>query len=159
MSTLRIVEYSDRSIAVYGDTKEYKDKLKELGGKFNSNLREGAGWIFPKMKESAVREFVRTGAVSTPVRAVVAPKPVPQAPKKADKTLEHDIMSHIKTLDFQQRVAFMAKISTMCAELRYIKGRKLSFDDEDIQDCDDDIQEDDIQEDDIHDLPRPRLLK
>jgi hypothetical protein len=147
MSTLRIVEYSDRSIAVYGDTKEYKDKLKELGGKFNSNLREGAGWIFPKTKESAVREFVRTGAVSTPVRAI-APKPVPQAPRKADKTLEDDIMSHIKTLDFQQRVAFMAKISTMCTELRYIKGRKLSFDDED---------EDEDDEDE--DLPRPRLLK
>lgn len=39
-------KYSEKSFAVYGDTKQYKDELKALGGKFNLNLKEGPGWIF-----------------------------------------------------------------------------------------------------------------
>lgn len=43
---IRIVDYSEKAIAVYGDTKSIKDKLKSLGGRFNPRLREGTGWIF-----------------------------------------------------------------------------------------------------------------
>lgn len=43
---LHIKKYSEKSFAIYGNTKEHKDKLKELGGKFNSNLKDGPGWIF-----------------------------------------------------------------------------------------------------------------
>lgn len=49
---IQVIEYSDKSIAVIGDTKPIKDKLKELGGKFNFRLTCGAGWIFPKTKLS-----------------------------------------------------------------------------------------------------------
>ena len=45
-------EYSDKSIIIFGDTKPYKDLLKELKGKYNSNLRvdgeKVSGWIFSK---------------------------------------------------------------------------------------------------------------
>lgn len=47
---VQIIEYSEKSIAVIGDTKPIKEKLKELGGKFNFRLTCGAGWIFPKTK-------------------------------------------------------------------------------------------------------------
>lgn len=47
---VEIVDYSEKAIAVIGDTKKIKDKLKELGGKFNAHLKCGAGWIFPKTK-------------------------------------------------------------------------------------------------------------
>lgn len=52
---IKIVEYSEKSIAVIGETKAIKDKLKELGGRFNFRLTCGAGWIFSKKQESAVR--------------------------------------------------------------------------------------------------------
>lgn len=39
-------KYSEKSFAIYGDTKKYKEDLKSLGGKFNMNLRGGQGWIF-----------------------------------------------------------------------------------------------------------------
>jgi hypothetical protein len=49
-----IVDYTPKSIAVFGDTKPIKDQLKALGGRFNSALKTGsdesvraAGWIFP----------------------------------------------------------------------------------------------------------------
>ena len=49
---MELKEYSERSFAIYGETKEYKTELKNLGGKFNPNLKDGAGWIFSiKYKE------------------------------------------------------------------------------------------------------------
>lgn len=53
---LQIVDYSEKAIAVIGDTKQVKDELKALGGKFNFRLTCGAGWIFSKTKESEVRK-------------------------------------------------------------------------------------------------------
>lgn len=51
----RIENYSEKAIAVFGDTTSIKEKLLELGGKFNTNLRGQAGWIFPKSKESNLK--------------------------------------------------------------------------------------------------------
>lgn len=43
-----IIDYSEKAIAVIGDTYPIKGKLKELGGRFNKFLSCGAGWIFRK---------------------------------------------------------------------------------------------------------------
>ena len=57
-----IVDYSDKAIAVFGDTKPIKTELSALGGRFNSRLtHEGekkAGWIFQKSKEEQVRRLI-----------------------------------------------------------------------------------------------------
>lgn len=53
---VEIVEYSEKAIAVIGDTKLIKDLLKSLGGSFNPRLSCGAGWIFSKKKEGEIRE-------------------------------------------------------------------------------------------------------
>jgi len=45
---IQIIDYSEKAIAVVGDTKPIKDQLKEIGGKFNFRLSCGAGWIFSK---------------------------------------------------------------------------------------------------------------
>ena len=45
--SISIQNYNDKSFAVYGDTKEYKEVLKNLGGKWNRKLSGGQGWIFP----------------------------------------------------------------------------------------------------------------
>lgn len=50
-----IVDYSEKAIAVTGDTKAVKEQLKNLGGKFNAKLTCGPGWIFSKKKEGEVR--------------------------------------------------------------------------------------------------------
>lgn len=56
---VQIIDYSERAIAVVGDTKPIKDKLKQLGGKFNARLSCGAGWIFPKTKLEIVTNGLR----------------------------------------------------------------------------------------------------
>lgn len=53
-----IVDYSEKAIALFGDTKEIKDTLKDLGGRFNPKLSyngsKKAGWIFAKAKREAL---------------------------------------------------------------------------------------------------------
>lgn len=63
ITDLDITNYSDKSIAVYGNTRDHKDSLKALGGKYNSRLRDGPGWIFPKSLENDLRNFMETGEV------------------------------------------------------------------------------------------------
>lgn len=52
---LRLIDYSDKAFAVVGDTKPIKDKLRLLGGSFNSRLSCGMGWIFSKKRLEAVK--------------------------------------------------------------------------------------------------------
>ena len=57
---LEIVEYSEKAIAVFGDTKPIKDVLKGLNGLFRANLtyngERRAGWIYSRKQEQKVRE-------------------------------------------------------------------------------------------------------
>lgn len=59
---LEIVDYSEKAIAVFGDTKAIKDQLKDLGGRFNPALNyngeKRAGWIFSKKQADKVRELL-----------------------------------------------------------------------------------------------------
>ena len=61
---LEIVEYSEKAIAVFGDTKPIKDILKDLNGLFRANLtykgERRAGWIYSKKLERKVREALAT---------------------------------------------------------------------------------------------------
>lgn len=56
---LKIIDYSEKCIAVVGETKAHKDKLKELGGRYNPALSCGPGWVFLKKKREPVDAFVK----------------------------------------------------------------------------------------------------
>ena len=51
---VKIVDYSEKSFVVIGNTKPIKEMLKQLGGKFNPHLTCGLGWIFSKSKKEKV---------------------------------------------------------------------------------------------------------
>jgi len=61
-SSVYMVDYSDRSFAVFGDTKPIKEELKELGGRFNKYLKHDGltkvGWIFPLKARANVEELI-----------------------------------------------------------------------------------------------------
>ena len=65
-----IVDYSEKAIAVTGDTRPIADTLKALGGRFNPRLSCGAGWIFSKRKEEELRNALAGGEVKTTDKAV-----------------------------------------------------------------------------------------
>ena len=52
---IQLINYSEKAIAVIGDTRAIKDTLKTIGGRFNAHLTCGAGWIFSKSKEDAIK--------------------------------------------------------------------------------------------------------
>ena len=60
---VEIVDYSEKALAVFGNTKTIKDRLKSLGGRFNPFLkREGekmAGWIFKKESRGDLLELLK----------------------------------------------------------------------------------------------------
>jgi len=58
---ITIKDYTDNSFIVEGDTRKYKEDLKKLGGKYNSFLKNGPGWIFPKTNENNVKSFIKKG--------------------------------------------------------------------------------------------------
>ena len=62
---MQFCDYTEKSIIVYGESSRgYSTQLKNLGGRFNGNLKAvekfegGPGWIFPKTKEASVKDFL-----------------------------------------------------------------------------------------------------
>lgn len=59
-----VSDYSEKSVAVFGETKSIKDYLLSAGGLFNERLNNKVsgnrepGWIFVKGKEKEVKELV-----------------------------------------------------------------------------------------------------
>lgn len=83
MNKLTVSEYSERAIVVRGETKPHKDALRNIGGKFNPHLRDGAGWIFSKHQWEAVNFFVQkqnnipsaNGFTTPPQVSTITPSP------------------------------------------------------------------------------------
>lgn len=53
---ITIIDYSDKAIAIIGDTKPFKDKLQSIGCKFNPYLKCGSGWIAQKSKLNEIKQ-------------------------------------------------------------------------------------------------------
>lgn len=59
---LKLIDYSDKCIAVVGDTAAIKDKLKDIGGRFNPSLkidgRRMAGWVFSRRRADQLANLI-----------------------------------------------------------------------------------------------------
>lgn len=71
--SLEVVDYSEKAIAVFGDTRNYKEELKALGGTFASKLSGGPGWIFSKRNVDAILNFVQQVNSGTYIKQQVQP--------------------------------------------------------------------------------------
>ena len=64
---IQVTEYSDASVAMFGNTTEYKEHIKAMGGRFNARLRHPTtkeptpGWIFPKRSTKMLNKYVEIG--------------------------------------------------------------------------------------------------
>lgn len=60
-----VMDYSEKCVALFGDTKPIKDELKQMGGRFNANLRPFAsedrvpGWVFPKKCKDDLMKLIK----------------------------------------------------------------------------------------------------
>lgn len=64
IQNITITDYSEKSFVVRGDSQPHKDALKNLGGKWNTRLRDEPGWIFPMTKKAEVQKWQQTGTIS-----------------------------------------------------------------------------------------------
>lgn len=59
---IEIIYYSEKAIALFGDTKPYREDLKAMGCRFNPFLLHNGvktkGWIASKKREKEIRTFV-----------------------------------------------------------------------------------------------------
>ena len=55
---IQIIDYSEKAIAVVGDTKAIAKQLQDIGGRYNSHLSCGPGYIFSKKREQMVRSLL-----------------------------------------------------------------------------------------------------
>lgn len=94
---LEIVDYSEKAIAVFGDTKAVKDQLKKLGGRFNPSLNyngeKRAGWIFSKKQADKVKELI------TPTELPALPEEI-YIPELAEETGPFENIHLIETANF-----------------------------------------------------------
>jgi len=72
---VQIIEYSEKAIAVIGNTYPIREKLKAAGGRFNKFLTCGAGWIFPKTKLEALQTLL---SADEPIKEEIQKEEEPQ---------------------------------------------------------------------------------
>lgn len=92
-SNVRIVDYSEKAVAVYGDTKQLADTFRSMGGYFNARLREGVGWVFSKRKRDELEAILKPYQVT---KHVIPEKAIPSSPvvssvaRQTEKGNPHD---------------------------------------------------------------------
>ena len=60
---LNLTDYTAKSVVIRGNTRPCKNKLRELGGRWNPNLKlisgeKSPGWIFPSYKKYQLQEYI-----------------------------------------------------------------------------------------------------
>lgn len=110
---LEIVNYSEKAIAVFGETKAIKDELKKLGGKFNPALKHNgekrAGWIFSKRQADKARALLAPSVEAA--ESVTLPEP----PKEINIT---DVLDEPEAKQESDRGAFAKASKAFIQEWR-----------------------------------------
>jgi hypothetical protein len=100
---LEIVDYSEKAIAVFGDTKAIKEQLKELGGRFNPSLNyngeKRAGWIFSKKQADKVKELIAPTELPALPEEIYIPE-LAEEPQENDTPLIIDDYAKYDSFDY-----------------------------------------------------------
>lgn len=102
---IKLVPYSEKSVAVFGDTKELKQELKSLGGRYNKNLTDpengnkAQGWIFSVKKKELIERKLSIHIQEKPVEKQVEKPIEKQVKKPVEKQVEKLITQQSKNID------------------------------------------------------------
>jgi hypothetical protein len=112
--SISIVNYSEKAIAVFGNTKDIKDHLLALGGKFNPSLKQNdervPGWVFPNSKKEEVRKIITAFSQGT----------LGEPPKKVEKVSSASPPETF-TISKEMFLALVTRIERLEAELEISK--------------------------------------
>jgi hypothetical protein len=137
MNDLTCDNYSDKAFVVRGETKIYKEGLKELGGKYNDHLRDGPGWIFPKFKQESILKSLYTLNKDFESKVSTGTKPVSLLVTKPTKPTK-PVSLHTSGPDLKR---LESKIDTLTSLVKRVINM---------------IEEEEEEEEEV--VPRKRLL-
>jgi hypothetical protein len=125
MTDLSCTDYSDKAIVVRGETKEHKEELKKLGGKYNANLRDGPGWIFSKKNEDKVLAYIASGNLEdgkdedSPKAKTAKPNVAKHTAVKPVVKSTADLMASVeaalKAMDLKERLLFVSNVTRLAS--------------------------------------------
>jgi hypothetical protein len=113
--SISIVNYSEKAIAVFGNTKDIKDHLAALGGKFNPSLKQNdervPGWVFPTGKREEVKKIITAFSQGT----------LGEPPKKVERVSSVSSPAETFTISKEMFLALVTRIERLEAELEISK--------------------------------------
>lgn len=131
-SDLRIEDYSEKSFAVYGDSRSFANEFRKLGGYFNPRLRGGVGWVFSKRRKSDILELL-SPFIANPITEDTSGDLFNQVSTKGKSELSKDIwisrilsmncMAH-KGISAPHKAVFMLAIIDSIKR-GYIRGNRI----------------------------------
>jgi hypothetical protein len=92
MKIMEVLDYTEKSFVVIGDTKNVKDQLKELGGRYNPNLTHPetkeklAAWVFSKKQKEKIQTFLNNPSLVVPKS--ISPKSSHTSDQSVDSLLD-----------------------------------------------------------------------
>jgi hypothetical protein len=132
---MQLIDYSEKACAVFGNTRDYREALKAMGGKFNMNLvrrkpvvsdngranigdseTTEAGWVFPKTSKPAVLEYLKSGNINEKYSTASSLKPYSPGSKKPSAGGDDGITISRKAFDSMiDRITSLEKqVASMC---------------------------------------------
>ncbi len=123
----RVVEYSERSIAVFGPTFVIKDDLKEIGAKYNGWLQDKGnkrpGWILSKKKKQDVIKLLESSGAK--LKEAVA-KAAERKAKSESTSKSAKSESYVQTetkIDKYRLVSYSERACAVLGDTRPIKDK------------------------------------
>jgi len=115
---IQIIDYSEKSFAVIGETKPIKDDLRKLGGSFNARLNCGAGWIFSKTKLEAVKSFL----IKNKEEAQAEEKEAEETQEEPQKTTLKDEIKETVNFFVQTDLALYGEIAQQTKDIAEVQA-------------------------------------
>lgn len=120
---LEMVDYSEKAIAVFGDTKAIKEQLKELCGRFNPSLNyngeKRAGWIFSKKQADKVKELIKPTKIPSIVEVGQKEFAIKEGDLIAFKTNSfQDSEVYRGSVEYKEQLGFVVFVDGVQYELR-----------------------------------------
>ena len=102
-----IEQYSEKAIVVRGNTEPYKKEFLEIGGKWNSGLKGGAGWIYANGRKKMVEELIQK---------------IEAGSVKAQVSEDNDEKRFVPLKDYLQLLSRVERLEQIVANVEFVKG-------------------------------------
>lgn len=124
---MKIEDYTEKSFVVFGETKNFKDALKEFGGKYNSNLKVGPGWVFSKSNKDKVEQWISSLSIPKQTGGEGEFSLNNMISEYSNKIFDIDEEFDLKKMD-EYRMAFLQMLINKKNEISFSEFNKLDID-------------------------------